>query len=233
MRKIVPVLALLDRRLFVAAKRPPRNRRRPRPQPQFSPAAAFGAPKVRFRQDPGSPLNHVRLYGWPSRQSDLQAGFGWRHRAYRGGRVVYDPRRVSYAELVRRFLPTIDALTRGGQFCDRGDSYRPALFVANAQERQTAAAALKAVHSRISEPLAVALLPAARFWPAEGYHQDYYKGIRCAINIIAGVAGATAGSRSFGAEPRLLPLQTLRRLRWHRGSSWILRGPQRAKRGRR
>ena len=89
--------------------------------------------------------------------------------------VVYDPRRVSYAELVRRFLPTIDVTDGGGQFCDRGDSYRPALFVANAQERQTAAAALKAVDSRISEPLAVALLPAARFWPAEGYHQGYYK----------------------------------------------------------
>jgi peptide-methionine (S)-S-oxide reductase len=89
--------------------------------------------------------------------------------------VVYDPRRVSYAELVRRFLPTIDVTDGGGQFCDRGESYRPALFVANAQERQNAAAALKAVGPRIKKPLAVAVLPAARFWPAEAYHQNYYK----------------------------------------------------------
>ena len=89
--------------------------------------------------------------------------------------VVYDPRRVSYAELVRRFLPTIDVTDGGGQFCDRGESYRPALFVANAQQRQSAAAALKAIDPQIKKPLAVAVLPAARFWPAEGYHQDYYK----------------------------------------------------------
>ncbi len=92
-----------------------------------------------------------------------------------GVRVVYDPKRVSYAELVRRFLPTIDVTDGGGQFCDRGESYRPALFVANAQQRQSAAAALKAIDPRISKPLAVAILPAARFWPAEDYHQDYYK----------------------------------------------------------
>ena len=89
--------------------------------------------------------------------------------------VVYDPRRVSYAELVRRFLPTIDVTDGGGQFCDRGESYRPALFVANALERQGAVAALKAIDPRIEKPLAVAVLPGARFWPAEGYHQDYYK----------------------------------------------------------
>jgi peptide-methionine (S)-S-oxide reductase len=90
-------------------------------------------------------------------------------------RVVYDPTRVSYAQLVRRFLPTIDVTDSGGQFCDRGESYRPALFVANSQQRQNAAAALKAVDARIKKPLAVAVLPSARFWPAEGYHQDYYK----------------------------------------------------------
>jgi peptide-methionine (S)-S-oxide reductase len=89
-------------------------------------------------------------------------------------RVVYDPKRVSYAQLVRRFLPTIDVTDGGGQFCDRGESYRPAIFVANAEERRTAQAALKQVDPRVAKPIAVAVLPAARFWPAEGYHQDYY-----------------------------------------------------------
>jgi peptide-methionine (S)-S-oxide reductase len=90
-------------------------------------------------------------------------------------RVEYDPKRISYAELVRRFLPTIDVTDGSGQFCDRGESYRPALFVANAEQRRDATAALKRINARISQPLAVAVLPAARFWPAEGYHQDYYK----------------------------------------------------------
>jgi peptide-methionine (S)-S-oxide reductase len=90
-------------------------------------------------------------------------------------RVIYNPGRVSYAELVRRFLPTIDVTDGGGQFCDRGESYRPALFVADVGQKRTAEAALKGIDPRISKPLAVALLPAARFWPAEGYHQDYYK----------------------------------------------------------
>jgi peptide-methionine (S)-S-oxide reductase len=89
-------------------------------------------------------------------------------------RVIYDPERVSYAQLVRRFLPTIDVTDGGGQFCDRGESYRPAIFVANVEERRAAQAALKQADARIAKPLAVAVLPAARFWPAEGYHQDYY-----------------------------------------------------------
>ena len=92
-----------------------------------------------------------------------------------GVRVVYDPRRVSYAQLVGRFLPTIDVTDGRGQFCDRGESYRPAIFVANAEQRRTVVAALKQIDPIIDKPLAVAVLPAARFWPAEDYHQDYYK----------------------------------------------------------
>jgi peptide-methionine (S)-S-oxide reductase len=90
-------------------------------------------------------------------------------------RVVYDPRRVSYAELVRRFLPTIDVTDGGGQFCDRGESYRPALFVSTPDQRRITQASLKVAGQRVKKPIAVAVLPAARFWPAEEYHQDYYK----------------------------------------------------------
>ena len=90
-------------------------------------------------------------------------------------RVTYDPRRVSYAQLVMRFLPTIDAVDDGGQFCDRGDSYRPAIFVANPAERRAAEVALAAAARRLRQPTKVAVLPASAFWPAEDYHQDYYK----------------------------------------------------------
>ena len=89
-------------------------------------------------------------------------------------RVTYDPRRIGYADLVSRFFRTIDPLDAGGQFCDRGDQYRSAIFVANAAERRIAEAAKAAVARRLGRPVATAVLPAARFYRAEAYHQDYY-----------------------------------------------------------
>lgn len=90
-------------------------------------------------------------------------------------RVTYDPKRISYGQLVQRFLPTIDVVDGGGQFCDRGDSYRPALFVANPAERRIAEAALAAASKRLGQKTAVAVLPASRFTAAEDYHQNYYQ----------------------------------------------------------
>ena len=90
-------------------------------------------------------------------------------------RVVYDPKRISFTELVRRFLPTIDVTDGGGQFCDRGESYRPAIFVANPAERRIAEATRARAGALLKKPIATQILPAAPFYPAEGYHQDYYK----------------------------------------------------------
>ena len=89
-------------------------------------------------------------------------------------RVTYDPRRVSYAQLATRFLRTVDAVDGGGQFCDRGSHYRSAMFVANPVERKTAEAAVSAASATLRQRVVTAVLPAAAFWPAEGYHQDYY-----------------------------------------------------------
>ena len=90
-------------------------------------------------------------------------------------RVVYDPAKISYATLVGRFFPTIDPLDAGGQFCDRGGQYRSAIFVASAVQRGVAQAAKARVAARLKAGVATAILPAARFYPAEDYHQDYYK----------------------------------------------------------
>jgi peptide-methionine (S)-S-oxide reductase len=90
-------------------------------------------------------------------------------------KVVYDPRRVSYGTLVQRFFRTIDPLDEGGQFCDRGYQYRSAIFVANAEQRRAAEAAKGQAATALKQPVATLILPAARFYPAEGYHQDYYK----------------------------------------------------------
>lgn len=90
-------------------------------------------------------------------------------------RVIYDPRRITYAQLTQRFFRTIDPLDEGGQFCDRGYQYRSALFVAGPAERRVAAAAKARVASQLKQPVDTLILPAATFYPAEDYHQDYYK----------------------------------------------------------
>jgi peptide-methionine (S)-S-oxide reductase len=90
-------------------------------------------------------------------------------------KVVYDPARISYQTLVARFFRTVDPLDEGGQFCDRGYQYRTAIFVANAAERAVAEATKARAAALLKKPVATLILPAARFYPAEGYHQNYYK----------------------------------------------------------
>ena len=89
--------------------------------------------------------------------------------------VSYDPGRVSYAALARYFFRTVDPTDDGGQFCDRGESYRTAIFAAGPAEREAAEAAKAEAARALGKPVVTPVLPAARFWPAEGYHQDYYK----------------------------------------------------------
>jgi peptide-methionine (S)-S-oxide reductase len=90
-------------------------------------------------------------------------------------KVVYDPAKVSYQALVAHFFRTVDPLDGGGQFCDRGDQYRTAIFVASAAERRIAEATRARAAALLKKPVATLILPAGRFYPAEGYHQDYYK----------------------------------------------------------
>ena len=90
-------------------------------------------------------------------------------------RVVYDPAKISYGTLATRFFRTIDPLDGGGQFCDRGDMYRSAIFVATPEQRRMAEAAKKAAAAQLRQAVATEILPAAKFYPAEDYHQDYYK----------------------------------------------------------
>ncbi len=94
---------------------------------------------------------------------------------YEAVRVTYDPARISYQELARYFVRTVDPTDAGGQFCDRGESYRTAIFAADPAQRAAAQAVLADAGKTLRRPLATPVLPAARFYPAEDYHQDYYK----------------------------------------------------------
>ena len=87
--------------------------------------------------------------------------------------VTFDPARISYGQLVRRFFRTIDPTDAEGQFCDRGSNYRTAIFVMNpAQEREAQAARAEAnriLHGRVVTPIR----HSGPFYRAETYHQDY------------------------------------------------------------
>jgi peptide-methionine (S)-S-oxide reductase len=90
-------------------------------------------------------------------------------------KVVYDPAKVSYQTLVARFFRTVDPLDGGGQFCDRGYQYRAAIFVGGPAERRVAEATKARAAALLKKPVTTLILPPARFYPAEGYHQDYYR----------------------------------------------------------
>ena len=90
-------------------------------------------------------------------------------------KVVYDPARIDYAKLLEVYWRNVDPLDDGGQFCDRGDSYRSAVFVGRAEERRLAEDSKRAVAERLGKPVATAIRDAAPFYAAEDYHQDYYR----------------------------------------------------------
>ncbi|WP_216906080.1 peptide-methionine (S)-S-oxide reductase MsrA [Synechococcus sp. CCY 0621] len=93
-------------------------------------------------------------------------------------RVRFDNTEIRYETLLRAYWRNIDPLDGGGQFCDRGDSYRPVIFTTSANQAVEARNSLVAAARELGKPAAalkVAIRPLAKFWPAEGYHQNYAK----------------------------------------------------------
>lgn len=95
---------------------------------------------------------------------------------YEAVRIDYDPAVVSRDELLFMFLRSIDVLDAGGQFCDRGDSYRTAIFAADPAEKAAAEAAIASAAADLGAEVLTPVLTLGPFYPAEDYHQDYYKG---------------------------------------------------------
>lgn len=90
-------------------------------------------------------------------------------------KVTYDPAKISYAQLVDSYYHHIDPTDPYGQICDKGPSYKLAVFVANAQEKAIADAAKAKYGKELGAPITVATRNLAPFYNAEAYHQDYYK----------------------------------------------------------
>src|SRR5690606_5664225 len=89
--------------------------------------------------------------------------------------VVYVPGVISYERLLEIFWRNVDPFQSDGQFCDVGRSYRAAVFPLDATQRRLAEASLAEVQARLDEPVVTEILAAAPFYPAEDYHQDFWR----------------------------------------------------------
>ncbi len=89
--------------------------------------------------------------------------------------ITYDPDVISYQELLDLYWVSIDPFDNRGQFCDKGFSYRSAIFPGNDEERALAETSKAAVAARFPDSTVhTEIRDANRFWPVEEYHQDYY-----------------------------------------------------------
>ena len=91
--------------------------------------------------------------------------------------INYDPAKISYQEILDFFWRSIDPTDNKGQFCDKGPQYRPAIFYQNDEQQRIAQQSLQQIRNDkpFDEPIRVELIKATKFYPAEDYHQDYYK----------------------------------------------------------
>jgi methionine-S-sulfoxide reductase len=108
--------------------------------------------------------------------------------------VTYDPARVDYEHLLYVFWRNVDPLDGGGQFCDRGSQYRTGIFYHNEEQRRQAEASLKELvdSNRFSEPIRTEITQLDAFYPAEDYHQDYYKKSPARYNFYVTACGRYA-----------------------------------------
>lgn len=112
---------------------------------------------------------------------------------YEAVEITFDNAKISYADLVAKFLRSVDVTDAGGQFCDRGSAYRTAIFVTNTAQKEAALAEVAKGEAVLGRKIVTPVLAAKTFWKAEDYHQDYYKG----DNIVITRAGPKRQSNAY------------------------------------
>jgi len=92
-------------------------------------------------------------------------------------RLKFDPKVVSFGKLLDYYWRHVDLLDGGGQFCDSGDQYRPAIFTHSPEQKRLAEESKAALEKsgRFGKPIAVEIVEAGEFTPAEDYHRNYYQ----------------------------------------------------------
>lgn len=94
---------------------------------------------------------------------------------YEAAQIQYDPAVVSADQLLNMFFRSVDPTDAGGQFCDRGDSYRTAIFAEGPAQKAAAEKAKSEAQAALGQAIVTPVLGAAPFYPADAYHQNYYK----------------------------------------------------------
>lgn len=112
---------------------------------------------------------------------------------YEAVQITYDSGKVSVETLLNKFFRSVDPTDAGGQFCDRGESYRTAIFVSNPAEKAAAEAAKADAAKALGKKIVTPILSAKTFYDAEDYHQDYYKG----SNIVLSRFGPVKQSKAY------------------------------------
>lgn len=119
--------------------------------------------------------------------------------------VRFDPDRLSYTSLLKAYWRNVDPFDGGGQFCDRGDSYRPVIFTQGAGQAEQARSSAAAVARQLGvarSALKVQIKPLERFWPAEGYHQSYAERNAIRYNYYRWACGRAQRLRQvWGSQP--------------------------------
>lgn len=113
---------------------------------------------------------------------------------YEAVEITYNDAKVTRRKLYDLFFRSVDPLDAGGQFCDRGESYRTAIFVGSADERADAEAAKAAAAKALGRTIVTPILDAKPFYKAEAYHQNYYKGDKLVLSRF----GPIRQSKAYG-----------------------------------
>ncbi|AFO89279.1 peptide methionine sulfoxide reductase MsrA [Phaeobacter inhibens] len=128
---------------------------------------------------------------------------------YEAVQIRFDPTMVTRKQLLSMFLRSVDPTDADGQFCDRGDSYRTAIFTSGADQTSVAKAAKSEAQSALGQTIVTPILPATAFYPAEAYHQDYYKGRKLVLTRFGPKRQSEAYKRyrkACGRDARVLQL---------------------------
>ena len=116
--------------------------------------------------------------------------------------IIYDPQKISYGQLLEIFWHNIDPTVKDRQFCDWGSQYRSAIFYHNPEQEKEALESREIVAKTHfhDQTIHTEITPATTFYPAEDYHQNYYKKTRYATNSTATVVAATNAFKNSGVQ---------------------------------
>ncbi|MEK3797441.1 peptide-methionine (S)-S-oxide reductase MsrA [Peribacillus sp. FSL H8-0477] len=130
-----------------------------------------------FHEQPGIEAVYSGYTGGSTENPTYEEVCSDRTGHYEAVQITYNPEVFPYEKLVDLFWQQIDPTDEGGQFGDRGSSYQTAIFYHSEQQKQTAEASKEKLSQsgRFSKSIVTPILPASVFYPAETYHQDYYK----------------------------------------------------------